>query len=147
MDVKFKILYEEDDLDPTPVRGSEHAVGYDVVNVGDDVIIQSQQRKTFSTGIAIAMPPGLECQVRPRSGMATKRGLTVINSPGTIDPDYRGEIKVCLANLGSTWRTVKHGERIAQLVFNKVELPELDRVQSLDDTERGEGGFGSTGEF
>ena len=100
---------------------------------------------TVPTGIVIELPPGTEAQVRPRSGLAIKHGLTCLNSPGTIDSDYRGEIMVILVNLGTDEQVIQPGDRIAQLVFNKVEQAELILVQQLNDTSRGDGGFGHTG--
>ncbi len=103
--------------------------------------------KAIPTGIALSIPPGFEGQVRPRSGLALKHGVTLLNSPGTIDSDYRGEIKVILINLSRTTYEVQPGERIAQLVFAPVAKADLVEVERLDDTERGEGGFGSTGKY
>lgn len=96
------------------------------------------------TGIYLEIPSGYECQIRTRSGMASK-GICVVNSPGTIDSDYRGEVCILLINHSDEWYPINHGDRIAQLVFNKIEQPKLELVGSLDSTERGEGGFGSTG--
>ena len=104
------------------------------------------QRHAVATGFAIAIPPGFEVQVRPRSGLALKHGITCLNTPGTIDEDYRGEVKVILANLGSEPFEVKRGERIAQLVPAPVQKAEFAEVAVLDETQRGAGGFGSTGQ-
>ena len=98
-----------------------------------------------STGLVMELPEGVECQVRPRSGLALKKGITLPNSPGTIDPDYRGELRIIMQNLGAEPVTLERGERIAQLVFSRFEAPEVVEVASLSETERGEGGFGSTG--
>lgn len=103
------------------------------------------ERALIPTGIFLEMDPSLECQVRPRSGLALKKGLTVLNTPGTIDADYRGEVGVILVNLSSESVTITDGERIAQLVFCKVEKVNLIQVQTLTSSDRGEGGFGSTG--
>ena len=107
--------------------------------------IQSLQRVMVPTGLSIALPEGTEAQIRPRSGLAAKHGVTVLNSPGTIDADYRGEIKVILVNLSDTPFIVNPGERIAQMVIARYEHVEWDEVETLDGTDRGEGGFGSTG--
>jgi len=110
-----------------------------------EVKLSSLERKVIGTGIKIALPAGYEAQVRPRSGLSAKHGITVLNSPGTIDADYRGEIGIILVNLSSESYTVKPGERIAQLVFAKVEQVKWDLKNDLDTTSRGDGGFGSTG--
>ncbi len=107
--------------------------------------IRPGARALVPTGIAIALPFGMEAQVRPRSGLAVKLGVTVLNAPGTIDWDYRGEIKVPLINLGTDDFIIARGDRIAQMVFAKVEVVTLGEVATLDDTERGDGGFGSSG--
>ena len=109
------------------------------------VTLRSLQRMLVPTGLFMEVPVGYEAQVRPRSGLAIKHGLTCLNSPGTIDSDYRGEIMVILVNLGTDEQVIQPGDRIAQLVFNKVEQAELILVQQLNDTSRGEGGFGHTG--
>jgi len=111
----------------------------------ENTVIKPGERKLIATGIKIAMPSGLEAQVRPKSGLAVKNGITVLNTPGTIDSGYRGEIKVILANLGSEDFAVEKGKKIAQMVFAKVEFPEIETVKELDETKRNEGGFGSTG--
>ena len=129
---------------PLPAYASHGAAGMDVV-AAEDVTIVPGARHAVATGFAIAIPPGHEVQVRPRSGLALKHGITCLNTPGTIDEDYRGEVKVILANLGSESFEVKRGERIAQLVPAVVTKAEFDEVDSLDDTHRGAGGFGSTG--
>lgn len=110
-----------------------------------DVIIPKGTLALVPTGLAIAIPNGFECQVRSRSGLAAKNMVFCLNSPGTIDSDYRGEVKVILANLGSNDFVVKFGDRIAQLVFNKYESITWSEVEELDETDRGDGGFGSTG--
>lgn len=111
----------------------------------EPVEIAPLERVLVPTGLYMAIPQGYECQVRPRSGLAAKHGITVINSPGTIDSDYRGELKVALVNLSSTPFVITDGERIAQLVVARHERVEWQPVESLDETERGEGGFGHTG--
>jgi len=129
-----------------PVRMSEGASGFDLhAAVSEPVVLQPGHRALIPTGFALAMPVQLEAQIRPRSGLAYKHGITTLNSPGTIDADYRGEVKVLLINLGQEAFTVQRGERIAQLVFQLVPQINLTEVTSLDDTERGAGGFGHTG--
>jgi dUTP pyrophosphatase len=129
---------------PLPSYGSHGAAGLDVV-AAEDVTLEPGERHAVATGFAIAIPPGHEVQVRPRSGLALKHGITCLNTPGTIDEDYRGEVKVILANLGSEPFEVRRGERIAQLVPAPVLRAEFDEVENLDATHRGAGGFGSTG--
>ena len=114
-------------------------------NTDSDIVLKPLQRTLVPTGIFIGLPKGYEAQVRPRSGLAAKHGITVLNTPGTIDSDYRGEIKVILVNLSNEEFVLKPGERIAQLVISKYETAEWEEVEELDDTERGDGGFGSTG--
>ena len=110
-----------------------------------DIVLKPLERSIIPTGLFMALPPGYEAQVRPRSGLAAKYGLTVLNSPGTIDADYRGEIGVILVNISNTDFTVKNGERVAQLVISKHARGEWVSVQNLSDTSRGSSGFGSTG--
>ena len=129
---------------PLPAYASPGAAGLDVVSA-EDVTLQPGQRHAVATGFAIAIPPGHEVQVRPRSGLALKHGITCLNTPGTIDEDYRGEVKIILANLGLEPFEVRRGERIAQLVPAAVTKAEFDEVRDLDETSRGAGGFGSTG--
>jgi len=129
---------------PLPARATEHAAGLDVV-AAEDVTLDPGQRHAVATGFAIAIPEGYEVQVRPRSGLALKHGITCLNTPETIDSDYRGEVKVILANLGSEPFEVRRGERIAQLVPGPVLSASLREVESLSETSRGAGGFGSTG--
>ncbi len=109
------------------------------------VILKPLERKLIKTGLFLEIPVGYEAQVRPRSGLALKQGITVLNTPGTVDADYRGEVGVILINLSDTPFTIENGERIAQLVFNKVEQAKWIAVEALTETERGAGGFGSTG--
>ena len=132
-----------------PAYQTAQAAGLDLVAaVGEHapVHLAKGARVLIPTGLAIALPPGFEAQVRPRSGLALKHGVTVLNSPGTIDADYRGEVQVILVNLGDEAFVVRRGERIAQLVFAPVLHAALVEVGSLDATERGAGGFGSTGQ-
>jgi dUTP pyrophosphatase len=133
---------------PLPAYQSAHAAGVDLVAAvpaDPPVIIASGERAMIPTGIAIALPVGIEGQVRPRSGLAIRHGITVLNSPGTIDADYRGEIQVILINHGNDSFTVERGARIAQLVFAATLQAVICEVASLDETTRGAGGFGSTG--
>ncbi|MBB3763925.1 dUTP diphosphatase [Sphingomicrobium lutaoense] len=129
---------------PLPQYATPGAAGMDVVSA-EDVTIAPGERHPVATGFRVAIPEGYEIQVRPRSGLAFKHGITVPNTPGTIDSDYRGELKVLLINHGPEAFEVKRGERIAQLVPAEVTLARFDEVSELDDTERGHGGFGSTG--
>ena len=130
---------------PLPARATEHAAGLDVV-AAEDVTLAPGQRHAVATGFAIAIPEGYEVQVRPRSGLALKHGITCLNTPGTIDEDYRGEVKVILANLGTEPFAVRRGERIAQLVPAPVTKAHFSEVAELGETSRGAGGFGSTGQ-
>ena len=129
---------------PLPAYATPGAAGMDVV-AAEDIVLGPGERHAVATGFAIAIPPGFEVQVRPRSGLALKHGITCLNTPGTIDEDYRGEVKVILANLGAEPFEVRRGERIAQLVPAKVQKAEFAEVEELDETHRGGGGFGSTG--
>ena len=127
-----------------PARATEHAAGLDVV-AAEDVMLRPGERHAVATGFAVAIPRGYEVQVRPRSGLALKHGITCLNTPGTIDSDYRGEVKIILANLGSEPFEVRRGERIAQLVPAPVLNAGFREVETLSETSRGVGGFGSTG--
>src|SRR4051812_26782549 len=129
---------------PLPAYATDGAAGMDVV-AAEDRVLAPGTRAAIATGFAIAIPPGYEVQVRPRSGLALKHGITCLNTPGTIDSDYRGEVKVILANLGSEDFAIARGDRIAQLVPAPVQRAVLDEVATLEDTVRGAGGFGSTG--
>jgi dUTP pyrophosphatase len=129
---------------PLPAYATTGAAGMDVV-AAEALTLDPGNRHAVATGFAIAIPEGYEVQVRPRSGLALKHGITCLNSPGTIDSDYRGEVKVILANLGDAPFPIARGDRIAQLVPAAVTRAELAEVASLDDTARGAGGFGSTG--
>lgn len=130
----------------SPAYATENSAGVDLkANIDEPVVLEPLQRAVIPTGLRIALPEGTEAQVRPRSGLAAKHGITVLNSPGTIDADYRGEIGVILVNLSQTPFTVNPGERIAQMVVARYERVEWEETDSLDETGRGEGGFGSTG--
>jgi dUTP pyrophosphatase len=129
---------------PVPSYATTGAAGMDVV-AAEDLTLEPGARHAVATGFAMAIPAGYEVQVRPRSGLALKHGVTCLNTPGTIDSDYRGEVKVILANLGSEPFEIRRGDRIAQLVPAPVLRATLKAVDSLDDTARGAGGFGSTG--
>jgi dUTP pyrophosphatase len=134
---------------PLPSYQSKHAAGLDLVAAvprEQPVKLLAGARALVPTGFVLELPPGYEGQVRPRSGLASKHGLTVLNSPGTIDADYRGEIMVLLVNLGSETFRVQRGDRIAQLVIAPVASVEVVAVEALAETERGQGGFGSTGQ-
>lgn len=129
-----------------PSYATEHSAGMDVrANLESPVILAPMQRVLVPTGLRIALPHGYECQIRPRSGLALKHGITVANAPGTIDADYRGEIGVILINLSSEPFVINDGERICQMVIAPYSRVEWEPAESLDATERGEGGFGHTG--
>ncbi|NMC26852.1 MAG: dUTP diphosphatase [Syntrophomonadaceae bacterium] len=131
---------------PLPQFMTPGAAGMDIFAANrEDVILPAGGRALIPTGIAIALPANCEAQIRPRSGLALKHGLTLLNTPGTIDSDYRGEIKLIVINLGEEDYILKRGERIAQMVFAQVFHPEIVEVESLDQTDRGAGGFGHTG--
>lgn len=131
---------------PLPVYQTSASAGMDLrASLQEPVILQPLQRALIPTGLFIALPEGYEAQIRPRSGLAFKNGITVLNSPGTIDADYRGEIKVLLVNLSDTAFTVQDGERVAQMVIASHVQAEWKLVEELADTERSAGGFGSTG--
>ncbi|MCD6595701.1 dUTP diphosphatase [bacterium] len=129
-----------------PCKMSDNAVGFDIfARLDNSIELAVGERAIVPAGFVIEVPQGFEAQIRPRSGLAIKYGLTMLNSPGTIDPDYRGEIKVILANLGDEPITIENGDRIAQMVICPVAEPELIEVDEVTETERGNGGFGSTG--
>lgn len=131
---------------PLPSYATPLSAGMDLrADIAESIALPPLGRVLVPTGIFISLPKGYECQVRPRSGLAAKHGVTVLNSPGTIDADYRGEIKVLLVNLSDKEFTIEPGERIAQIVVSKHETVEWEEVEVLDETLRGEGGFGSTG--
>jgi dUTP pyrophosphatase len=141
--LKVKILREGVTL---PKYQTDHSAGLDLCACIDkDIILMPGERVLVPTGVSIELPDSYEAQVRPRSGLAINHGVTVLNSPGTIDPDYRGELKVILINLGKEPFVIKNGMRIAQMVISKFERVEVEVVEELSQTRRGEGGFGSTG--
>jgi len=143
--VEFKQLDHGRDL-PLPAYQSELAAGLDLLAaVEESAILRPGTRMLVPTGLAMALPAGYEAQVRPRSGLAAKYGVTVLNTPGTIDADYRGEVKVILINLGEADFVVSRGDRIAQMVVAPVVQAEIRQVEILSETGRGTGGFGSTG--
>jgi dUTP pyrophosphatase len=143
--VLIKQLPGSEDL-PLPRYMTPHAAGMDLyAAVTDDIILAPGERSLVPAGIAIALPEGCEAQIRPRSGLAIKNGITLLNAPGTIDADYRGEIKIIMANLGQEPFTVRRGERIAQMVVAPVLTATLSAVDELPETERNSGGFGHTG--
>ncbi|OUS71657.1 deoxyuridine 5'-triphosphate nucleotidohydrolase [Paenibacillus sp. MY03] len=143
--VLFKRLEGNEDI-AVPRKMSEWAAGFDLqAAVSEPVVLQPGERKLIPTGFSMAMPMELEAQIRPRSGLAYKHGITCLNSPGTIDADYRGEVKVLLVNLGAEPFAVTRGERIAQMVFQVVPQVTIEEAEELPDTVRGAGGFGHTG--
>lgn len=147
MENRFYIARTEDAADlPLPAYMSEGAAGMDLyANVKEEVTVEKGSIKLIPTGIRISLPEGFEAQIRPRSGLALKNGISLVNSPGTIDSDYRGEIGVIVINLGENDFVVKRGDRIAQMVINRYEKVEWTECADLDETERGEGGFGHSG--
>ena len=129
-----------------PAYATEHAAGMDLcAAVTQDMVLQAGERKLVPTGLSIALPESFEAQIRPRSGLALKNGISVLNSPGTIDADYRGEVQIILANLGNEPFTISRGMRIAQMVIAPYTRVTWQQVANLNETERGSGGFGSTG--
>ena len=131
---------------PLPAYATEQSAGMDLrANLSEPVVLHPMERRLIPTGLFIALPPGFEAQVRPRSGLALKKGITVLNSPGTIDADYRGEIGVLLINLSQDDFVVNDGERIAQMIIARHEQGVFVEVEALDETERGAGGYGHTG--
>jgi len=131
---------------PLPNYETVHSAGMDLrANIDEEIILSPLQRVLIPTGLYIELPQGYEAQIRPRSGLAFKHGITVLNSPGTIDADYRGEIKILLINLSNDNFTIKDGERIAQMIVSKHEVVEWTPVEQLGETERGAGGYGHTG--
>ncbi len=142
----IQINIKNSSTNPLPAYATEGSSGLDVrANIENAIIIKPLERVLVPTGLFIEIPTGYEAQMRPRSGLAIKNGITCLNSPGTIDADYRGELKVILINLSNEAQTIEHGDRIAQLIFAKVERVTLNLVQQLNDTMRGDGGFGHTG--
>ena len=142
--VRFRRLPENLDI-PLPVRATSDSAGYDVRSSEVDFLLQPGEVRVVGTGLVLELPQGLECQVRPRSGLALRHGITLPNAPGTIDPDYRGEVKVILLNQGRQPVRIARGERIAQLVFAWFQIPKVVEVTEVSGSERGQGGFGSTG--
>ena len=131
---------------PLPQNATEQSAGMDLrANIDDPVVLRPLERRLIPTGLHIALPPGYEAQVRPRSGLALKHGITVLNAPGTVDADYRGEIGVVLINLSNQDFIVNDGEHIAQMVIAHHETAEFVEVETLSETRRGEGGYGHTG--
>src|SRR6478736_632558 len=125
---------------PLPAYATAGSAGMDIrANLEAPVVLQPMERYLVPTGLFIELPEGYEAQIRPRSGLAIKQGITCLNSPGTIDSDYRGEIKVILINLGNEPQVIRHGDRIAQMIFNKIEIASLVLVQELNNSERGHG--------
>jgi len=145
INIKIKRVPEAKDL-PLPGYMTSGAAGMDLyASVKEKVLVKPGKVVLVPTGICVALPHGYEGQVRPRSGLALKHGITLLNSPGTIDADYRGEIKVILVNFGSKTYTIQRGERIAQLVINKIVSVKWQEVKNLEETLRNDGGFGHTG--
>lgn len=142
--VRFRRLASNPDL-PLPERATPHAAGYDLRSAEADFVLLPGEIRLVGTGLAMELPEGLECQVRPRSGLAVRHGITMPNAPGTIDPDYRGEVRVPLQNLGPAPVTIRRSERIAQMVFARFEVLAVEEAELLSETQRGTGGFGSTG--
>ncbi len=143
--VKVKRLPHGEGLD-LPAYATEHAAGFDLrAAVEESVVLEPLERALIPTGFVFEIPEGYEGQIRPRSGLAFRKGITLLNSPGTVDADYRGEVKVLLINLGQEPVTIERGERIAQMIITPVVRVELVEVETVSTTARGEGGFGSTG--
>ena len=143
-DMELRIINKSNN--PLPRYESEQAAGMDIrCNISEPVTLHPLERKLIPTGLFIELPAGYEAQIRPRSGMALKRGITVLNTPGTIDADYRGEVGVILINLSNEDQTIEPGERICQMVIARHEQPEVVEVNELSATERGAGGFGHSG--
>lgn len=145
--IKFLRLRQESDADISlPSYMTPHAAGMDIcAAIETDLVLEKGAIALIPTGFAIALPRGFESQIRPRSGLAVKHGIGIINSPGTIDADYRGEIKIALINLGEKDYTIRRGDRIAQMVVKKVYQARLEIAEQLDETGRNTGGFGHTG--
>jgi dUTP pyrophosphatase len=144
MDILIPIINQSDN--PLPTYATPGSSGMDIrANLSSPLVLQPMERVLVPTGLFLELPEGYEVQVRPRSGLAIKQGLTCLNSPGTVDADYRGEIKVILINLSNEMQTIVHGDRIAQMVFQKVEKINWQPAVAINETERGAGGFGHTG--
>ncbi|MGB9612744.1 MAG: dUTP diphosphatase [Candidatus Margulisiibacteriota bacterium] len=145
MKMQVKRLPHGQDL-PLPCYMSDHAAGMDLfAAVNSEIIIPPGQWRLVPTGISIALPEGYEAQVRPRSGLALKQGISILNTPGTVDADYRGEVGVILMNHSKEKLVIKRGDRIAQMIINKIERVEIEEVNELPESNRGPAGFGSTG--
>lgn len=145
MKVRIKRLLEARDL-PLPSPASAGSAGFDLrAAIAQELVLRPGERLLVPTGLVLEIPRGWEGQVRPRSGLALKHGIGILNSPGTIDSDYRGEVGVILVNLGESPFSLQRGDRIAQLVFSRVEPVEWEEVETLEESSRGGGGFGSTG--
>lgn len=142
--MKVKIINKS--TNPLPEYATEYSAGLDLrANIKDDLVLAPMERVLVPTGLFLELPKGYEAQVRPRSGLAIKHGITVLNSPGTIDADYRGEIQVILINLSNEVFVIKNGERICQMVIAQHAQVNWDEVEVINETERGAGGFGHTG--
>jgi dUTP pyrophosphatase len=142
--VRFRRLPTNPDL-PLPARATPGAAGYDVRSAEADFELAPGETRAVGTGLVLELPDQVECQVRPRSGLAYREGVIVPNAPGTIDPDYRGELRVLLHNLSDSSVAIARGDRVAQLVFARFEAPEVHETEAVNKTDRGAGGFGSTG--
>lgn len=143
---KLKVKIVNRGSQPLPEYATPQSAGMDLrANIEEPVVLKPMERRLIPTGLHIALPEGYEAQIRPRSGLALKKGITVLNSPGTVDADYRGDIGVILINLSTEDFVVENGERIAQMVIARHEQAEWVEVDVLDETERGEGGYGHTG--
>ena len=145
--LKIKVKKNDENLDnPMPYYATENASGMDISSASkENIIIAAFETKLIPTNLILEIPGGYEGQVRPRSGLAIKKNIGIINSPGTIDADYRGELKILLTNFGKEPFIVRFGDRIAQLIISKTERVEIERVSSLSETKRGGGGFGHSG--
>ena len=145
VEIEIKILEHGKGLE-LPTYATSGSAGVDLrAAIDEDITLQSLERKLVPTGIAIALPPGYEAQIRPRSGLAIKKGISMVNAPGTIDSDYRGEISIILINMGSEAVSFTRGDRIAQMVIARVSLADWKQVDELDTTDRNSGGFGHSG--
>ena len=143
---KLKVKIVNRSTNELPAYSTDQSAGMDLrAWLDEPVTLQPLERRLIHTGVYIELPVGYECQLRPRSGLALKRGLTVLNTPGTIDADYRGEVGVILVNLGNEPQVIENGERICQMVVARHETVQWELVETLDDSERGAGGFGHTG--
>lgn len=144
--MSLKVRIVNNSKNDLPVYSTAYSAGMDLrANIDEDIVMQPLERKLLPTGLFIELPKGYEAQIRPRSGMAIKHGISVLNAPGTIDADYRGEIKVILVNMSNESYVIKPGERICQMVISKHEEVTWDVVDALNESGRGEGGFGHTG--